>query len=410
MAFVVSRDPRLSFRLLWPSFAACKLPVPVKTQRSTITYHFWARNALYHGLRILGLNPGDKVLVPAFHCHTMIEPVLHFGCQVIFYNVTREGVVDFEDIVEKIDDQTKAIIAIHYFGILQPAQTLRAFCDEHRLLLVEDCAHVLLGDIGGQAVGSFGDVSIFSWRKFFPIYDGGLLVCNKGLSPESIPFQSLDTWFQLKIAKNLLEKCLSDRRRTMKSSLCSPSLSLQRQNESTSVTDLGAKQDLRRSPSGGFDFMQVNWPMSRWSKRILTKIDISAVVQQRKAYSTNLFNALSSLSGVEPWASVGKHDVCAWVFPIVVREQRDVHVRLRDKGIQAFSWDGVIHPSLPLDQFPDAKFLYDHVVLLPNHQSLTQEEQYALVSEVEDVIRSGKQKRPEGEAAPASRKQVGHHT
>ena len=410
MAFVVSRDPRLSFRLLWPSLAACKLPVPVQTQRSTTTYHFWARNALYHGLRILGLKAGDKVLVPAFHCQTMIEPVLHFGCEIIFYNVTREGVVDFEDIVGKIDDQTKAIIAIHYFGVLQPAQTLRAFCDEHHLLLVEDCAHVLLGDIGGRAVGSFGDVSIFSWRKFFPIYDGGLLVCNNGLSPESIPFQSIDTWFQLKIAKNLLEKCLGDRQTGMKAPSHSPSRSLQRQNESSSVADLGPKQDLHHSPSGGFDFMQVNWPMSRLSKRILMKIDIPAVVQKRKAYSTKLFNAVSSLSGVEPWASVGKHDVCAWGFPIVAREQRDVHVRLRDKGIQAFSWDGVIHPSLPLEQFPDAKFLYDHVVLLPNHQSLTQEEQYVLVSEVEDVIRSGKQQRPEGEAAPGSHKQVGRYT
>ena len=410
MAFVVSRDPRLSFRLLWPSLAACKLPVPVKTQKSTTTYHFWARNALYHGLRSLGLKAGDKVLVPAFHCYTMIEPVVRFGCEIIFYNVTREGVVDFEDIVGKIDDQTKAIIAIHYFGVLQPAQKLRAFCDEHRLLLVEDCAHVLLGDIDGRAVGSFGDVSIFSWRKFFPIYDGGLLVCNNGLSPEPIPCQSLDMWLQLKIIKNLLEKCLSDRQRTIKSSLYKQSLSVTQQNESSSVTDLSSKHDLRYSPSGGFDFMQVNWPMSRWSKRILTKIDIPAVVQQRKAYSTNLFNAVSSLAGVEPWASVGGHDVCAWGFPIVVRDQRDVHVRLRGKGIQAFSWDGVIHPALPLDQFPDAKFLYDHVVLLPNHQSLTPEEQHVLVRGLEDVIRLGKQRRPESEATLGSRMQVGRQT
>ena len=176
MKFIVSRDPSLPIQYLFSSPTRKNLPKPV--QGRTTFYHFWARNALFHGLGLLGLKAGDKVLVPAFHCRTVVEPIIQFGCEVVFYNVYRDGIIDFEDIEDKVDTQTKAILAIHYFGVLQPVHRLQAFCRKHKLYFIEDCAHILLGGIDGNPIGSFGDVSIFSWRKFFPLYDGGLLVQN----------------------------------------------------------------------------------------------------------------------------------------------------------------------------------------------------------------------------------------
>ncbi|MGB0911180.1 MAG: DegT/DnrJ/EryC1/StrS family aminotransferase [Nitrospirales bacterium] len=352
----------------------------------TTTYHFWARNALFHGLSVLGLNSSDKVLVPAFHCGTVVEPVIQFGAEVVFYNIHRNGTVDFDDLARKVDSQTKAIIAIHYFGAIQPISQLRSFCQQHSLFLIEDCAHILLGDIEGEPVGSFGDISIFSWRKFFPIYDGGLLVQNKISSQTNINWEKLDCWFQLKIAKNLLEKAVFDLVRPRRN-LFSHQTSMSKKYEcSINQEEKVDNTPIRPTQAVDFDFSQVNWPMSRWSKAILNRIDIFSIVQKRKANSLFLFDAINSIANIQPWVTIEAQTVCSWAFPVVASTRKDIHVKLREKGIEAFSWDGVIHPTLSLEEFPDAKFLYEHLILLPNQQSLTQQDMNLIIQSLKEIL------------------------
>ena len=385
MKFEVSRDPSLGPRLLWPFHSQETLPCPVKGRDTT--YHFLARNALFHGLRVLGLKSGDKVLLPAFHCRTVVEPVIRFGCEVVFYNVHRNGIIDFEDIAKKIDRRTRAIVAIHYFGILQPVRRLQAFCQQHHLFLIEDCAHILVGDIEGEPIGSFGDVSIFSWRKFLPVYDGGLLVRNNvSCQAAPISLKKLDNWFQVKIIKNLLEKLLID----MRSSGKQHSLYTHRLQVPPESSTKQKEQDNHCSQANvhadEFDYSQVNWPMSRWSKVILNRVDLPLVIQKRKANTKVLWDAMNTIPDVQPWSSVHEPSTCAWAFPMVAATRQDIHVKLREKGIQAFSWSGVIHPFLPIEKFPEAKFLYHHLVLLPNQQSLTRHDINLVIQGVNEVL------------------------
>jgi len=383
MKFVVSRDPLLRSRLLLPSIFKKALPCPVKGRATT--YHFWARNALFHGLEVLGLKSGDKVLVPAFHCETVVEPILHYGCEVVFYNVNRDGIIDFEDISRRVDRHTKAIVAIHYFGILQPLQKLREFCHQYQLFLIEDCAHILMGNIGGKPIGSVGDVSIFSWRKFLPIYDGGLLVCNNVQCQPNLCWKKLDGWFQVKIIKNLFEKCLYDMSRRMTPVELRHD-SREPTTQSSQCQEVSCDQIQAKTHVAEFDSSQLSWPMSRWSQSILRKINLAEIVQKRKENSNVLCKAMGQLSEVYPWSSAGADGVCAWAFPIVVPNRKDVHIKLREKGIQAFSWEGVIHPTLPIEKFPEAKFLYEHLVLLPNQQSLTQHEINLVIRGVKEIL------------------------
>ena len=62
--------------------------------------------------------------------------------------------------------------------------------------------------------------------------------------------------------------------------------------------------------------------------------------------------------------------MCPWAFPIVSHRRKNLHHALREQGIPAFTWGGVVHKDLPIDDFPDAEFLYDRLVLLPIHQSM----------------------------------------
>src|SRR5262249_8091118 len=174
MQFLVSQEPPLQWRMLCPRLGSRGVG---PTQNPAYSL-FWARNAIYHCLSALEIQPGDKVLVPSFHCASMIEPIVQHGARVIFYKIKRDCSVDFTDVEAKIDAQTRAILAIHYFGFPQMLGPLQQLCRERKLYLIEDCAHVLLGQVKENALGSYGDVSIFSWRKFLPIYDGGYLIIN----------------------------------------------------------------------------------------------------------------------------------------------------------------------------------------------------------------------------------------
>src|SRR5262249_2319693 len=140
---------------------------PFRQNRRSAHYLFWARSGIYHGLAALGVKPADNVLVPAYHCTSLVEPILRYGSEVKFYDVNVDLTPNFDDIREKIDRKTRAILAIHYFGFPQPIRKFRELCRAHGLYLIEDCAHVLNGSTQeGIALGESGDISIFSWRKF----------------------------------------------------------------------------------------------------------------------------------------------------------------------------------------------------------------------------------------------------
>ena len=383
MGFVISRGPRLSPALLIPSLPSRDLPTPVAGRPAY--YHFWARNAIYNGLRALGVKAGDKVLVPAYHCATMVEPIIQYGAQVTFFNIFQDGSADFEDIEAKVDEKTLAVVAIHYFGNIQPIRHFQELCRKHGLFLIEDCAHLLIGETNGEAVGSFGDISIFSWRKFLPVYDGGVLVLNNPACQGDITWDQYDIWFQLKIAKNLVEKTLYDslswyRRGSAKQSTSSLNLPTLQNNETqTPLLNINKY-------SQEFDLSLVDLPMSGFSKCILKKLDLRTIVKARQRNSMKLLKVVEALPGVSPWVETSSEHLDGWAFPLIVHSRDDLHVELREKGVEAFTWGGVIHPSMSIQEFPDSEFLYRRLVLIPNHQSLTDTDMQWLIQVLEETV------------------------
>jgi perosamine synthetase len=85
MQFIIPREPLLVWSMLYPASHREELPSPLNVKPTY--YVFWARNAIYHGLRTLGLSADDNVLVPSFHCATVVEPIVRSGGRVKFYKV-----------------------------------------------------------------------------------------------------------------------------------------------------------------------------------------------------------------------------------------------------------------------------------------------------------------------------------
>src|SRR6185312_9298341 len=164
-----------------------------------------ARYALYHGLRASRLAPGDEVLMPAYICDAAVKAVRAFGVVPVFYRITRECSIDFQDIENRISPRSKALLFVHYFGFAQGLKPVREFADTYKLLLIEDCAHVLRGRSEGRPLGTAGDFSIFSWRKFLPVFDGAELRFNSTSFAEPPELRREPLLFDLKAVKYLLD-------------------------------------------------------------------------------------------------------------------------------------------------------------------------------------------------------------
>ena len=377
--FTVAKDPRLLWAMLHQSFQRRGIvsPLPGKP-----TYDFfWSRNALYHGLRALGISSGDNVLVPAFFCATPLEAILQYGAKVKFYNIRRDCSPDFGDLEAKIDQRTRAVLAVHYFGFPGPMRQFQELCKAYHLYLIEDCAHVLIGECAGAALGSFGDISIFSWRKFLPVYDGGHLVINNPRLHVDVPWVKHSLSFSLKVAKNIFDKLLDDSSskviKTMSHLLQLP-LAMGR------PLLLGGQRQLRaitiNNRSGDFDISLVNLHMSALSRYIIQGLDIPAIFEKRRSNAIYLLDVIKSLPRISPFFPEIPDGVCPWVFPILAEGQQDFHLALRTRGIPAVTWGDCIHSTLPIEEFPDAEFLYRNLVLLPTHQSLEK-------SDMQDIIK-----------------------
>lgn len=126
-------------------------------------------------LRAEGIGGGDEVLLPAFHCRSMVAPILAVGATPVFYGITEALQYDLADLERRISrERTKAIVVPHFFGRIQDLAPVRQLC-EARIVLIEDCAHALLAASASKPLGECSDYVIASPRKFVPVPEGGFL-------------------------------------------------------------------------------------------------------------------------------------------------------------------------------------------------------------------------------------------
>jgi perosamine synthetase len=157
-----------------------------------------AMAGLQMALMTIGVNQGDEVVC---------DPIVPFGAKSVLYQNARPVFADIDprthnvdpaSIRERITGRTKAILVTHLWGLPAPMEEITAIAREHRLGVVEDCAHALFATLDGKPCGTFGSAGVFSFQqqKHLSTGDGGLLVtddpyiwdeCNKMLRFGVIP-------------------------------------------------------------------------------------------------------------------------------------------------------------------------------------------------------------------------------
>ena len=138
--------------------------------------------ALILSLRVLGIGPGDEVLVPAMTFVASANAVEHAGATpVLVDSEPGTGLIDLEAAQEAITPRTRAIMPVHLAGRPIDMDRLTALRDRHDLLVIEDAAHALGAEWHGRRIGAFGNLTAFSFyvTKNVTTVEGGALVTEE---------------------------------------------------------------------------------------------------------------------------------------------------------------------------------------------------------------------------------------
>ncbi len=137
--------------------------------------------ALHLALQSIGINRGDEVLVQSLTYLASYQAITACGAKPISCDVLSNAVqVDLADAELKITPKTKAIMPVHYAGGVGDLTSIYEFAKKHNLRVIEDAAHAFGSSYKDAKVGSFGDISCFSFDgiKNITSGEGGCIVTN----------------------------------------------------------------------------------------------------------------------------------------------------------------------------------------------------------------------------------------
>ena len=137
--------------------------------------------ALELAVKALEIKQGDEVIMPTFTIISCALAVIRAGAKPVYVDadpVTWNMKV--EDIEPLITERTKAIMAVHIYGLTVDMDPLLEIAKKYKLKVIEDAAEVIGQTYKGKACGSFGDISTFSFypNKHITTGEGGMVLVN----------------------------------------------------------------------------------------------------------------------------------------------------------------------------------------------------------------------------------------
>ena len=137
--------------------------------------------ALHLALKALGIGKGDEVIVPDLTFVAVANTVTYCNAKPVFVDCQPEyWCIDPEKIEEAITPKTKAIILVHLYGHPCDMDAIITIAKRHNLYVIEDAAEAHGAEYKGKKVGSFGDISCFSFygNKIITTGEGGMCLTN----------------------------------------------------------------------------------------------------------------------------------------------------------------------------------------------------------------------------------------
>ena len=295
----------------------------------------------------LKLGKRDEVLLPSYLCREILDPLQEEHVRLTFYRVDDTLSVDADDIEDRISKNTKALLFIHYFGFPQPAtEKIRSLSSRRGIFLIEDLVQSFLTTFHGKPLGSAGDATVSSYRKWIPVPDGALLGIN------NVGFRVLPA------SKSSRDAHLHAKNRIYAMRLKGEYLSRR-----------SVPKHLFREAFTAADNYLTTTPVriSDYSRAMLDRFDFEAIITRRRRNFRRLLRASNRFKTVKPIHNDLPAGVCPLGFPVLIRNRNAMKRALIKNHIYP-----PIHWRLPTEiskkDFPVSWRVSDHILTLPIDQ------------------------------------------
>ncbi|MFH1771978.1 MAG: aminotransferase class V-fold PLP-dependent enzyme [Candidatus Omnitrophota bacterium] len=362
----ITAFPPISAGLIFRNFFR-KIENNPGTDKTIYTYS--GSCAIYRALKAVKTKDADVILMPAYHCGIEVEMAHRAGFGVEFYNIKSNGSIDIDDIKQKINDNTKAIFVIHYFGFLEPLDCIKEICSRYNLILIEDCAHYLSRQNNPSLFK--GDFQIFSYLKTLPVADGGALIisnpsfslvpfgagCSRTLVLRNI-LLSLNKYFHFKhkalsgffhiLIIAPLRLCF----KIIKKLSQSKTIKMLKEKNSQFYTEISGNS------------------ISTLSLNIINTLDIKDAVDKRRMNFKILVNELKNEQNLKPLYESLPDSAVPLFFPLLVNNRDKLRESLKSRGIETFIFGASLNKAAGEGNYPSALMLSKENLCLPVHQGL----------------------------------------
>jgi dTDP-4-amino-4,6-dideoxygalactose transaminase len=318
--------------------------------------------ALHLACLAAGIGPGDEVIVPAFTFVASAAAPRYVGAEPVLCDVrsAHDFNIDPDDVARRITPRTRAIVAVHFCGYPADVAALRALCDEHELILIEDCAQAIGArvDAGGRQVGTVGELGAFSFfsKKQLCVGEGGMVTSADAELAERVRL----------FRSHAMTSSTWDRHRG--------------HDPAYDVVDIGFNYRL--------DEPRAALGLSRLAR-------LADSISSRRARVRAYRERLADVDGIElPFSDEAVERSSHFAFPVLLAD-RPTRDRFRDElkagGIQT-TWYPALHtfteyqPFAPADGLPRASEVADRHCALPLSSATTEAEVEIVVEAVRAAL------------------------
>jgi len=340
------------------------------------------RYALGEAYRLAGLDKQGALLAPAYHCVTMLDPALAIGAEVRLYSLTSDLMPDpssLEQLFSESAQPVKALLATHFFGFVRDFSWLKQWCDEREIVLIEDCSHVLFIErYQASGAGLYGKFIAASPYKFFPSADGGLLYAPEANLLDDCQTESAGFLAELRGIKCTIEKSRMPIISTDDIDL------IDRQLESFTSAGLRPGNDQRIERSAhSTQYLPISGRTAslRSSRWLTSHSSVKKNITRRQENFQSWLKALSDVPNCHALYGEISPNVVPYMFPLYLDTPMPHFYQLKHLGVPVWRWD-----EMAISNCPVAADYRLHLIHLPCHQSLTEEDMAWMVAAVSKTL------------------------
>lgn len=346
---------------------------------------FWqGRYALAAALIELGIVDEVGILLPSYHCRSLVEPAQFLRAKIHFYPM-QENLSPMKDVLLNFLENArqtliKVMVIPHYFGFPQQIEELAELCASENVYLIEDCAHAFYGKVGGNLIGSYGQFAIASPRKFFPTENGGVLVDNRKKGCLNPSLKRLSKVSEVKsIVRSIVQliNCNSSRSNRMFEPIQAPDLV---SFKNSTLPDA----PICKAGFKCFEPAKLNVSGYKASQWIMNNASHGKIIVARRKNYNKWLEGVKNIQDCHALFNTLPEGVVPYVFPLVLdcKPEMAFHF-LKMAGVPMLRWEDMAVTDCEVSNNYRLS-----LIQLPCHQSLSDEQLDWMINTVRVVISS----------------------